>query len=150
MSHARTSNPTTRTPRSSRARQRGQELAELGICITILAFLTMGIIEFGRIFMIGNMITSATRDAGRVAATTSNRAGCAPNAGPLQTLVMGQLANVGITSGVSVGAANGVVGGIKTVTVTTTVTVPYLFNLPGVGSSIAVSRQATFRDEVCT
>jgi Flp pilus assembly protein TadG len=124
----------------------------MGIVIIIMAFLTMGIIEFGRMFMIGNMITSATRDAARVAATTSNRAGCVPNSGPLQALVMGQLANVGITSGVTVGATTGVVSGIKTVTVTTVVSVPYLFHLglgPGV-TALNVNRQATFRDEFCT
>jgi Flp pilus assembly protein TadG len=132
---------------SSGSGERGQELVEMGIVIILLAFLTMGIIEFGRIFMLGNMITSATRDAARVAATTSNRAGCIPNAGPLQALVAGQLANVGITSGISVTPSRTTISGINVITVQTAVTVPYLFNI--VGTSLLVNRQATFRDEFC-
>src|SRR5262249_10456393 len=128
-----------RLPGGRRSRQRGQELAEMGIVIILLAFLTMGIIEFGRIFMLGNMITSATRDAARVAATTSNRAGCAPNSGPLLALVQGQLQNVGITSGISVTPNRTTLSGINVVTVTTQVTIPYLFNLPGVGTQLQVN-----------
>ena len=48
--------------------RRGQALAELGIIIVLLVFLVMGIIEFGRAWMIVNMITQAARHGARAAA----------------------------------------------------------------------------------
>jgi hypothetical protein len=39
------------------------------------------------------------------------------------------------------------IGGIPMVRVTVSGTVPYLFNMPGVGSSFTVTRSLTFRDE---
>ena len=50
------------------ANQRGQALAETGIAITLLLLLVMGVIEFGRAFMVANMITHAARDGARSAA----------------------------------------------------------------------------------
>src|SRR5436309_12859323 len=57
--------------RQARA-ERGQSLVELGITIVLLVTLAMGIIEFGRAFMIANMVTAATRDGARAAAEVSS------------------------------------------------------------------------------
>jgi hypothetical protein len=50
-------------------RERGQALAETGIVLTILVFMTLGTIEFGRAWMIANVVTTAARDGARAAAT---------------------------------------------------------------------------------
>src|SRR5205809_7330275 len=59
------------TRASGHVAQRGQSLVELGITIVHLVTLAMGIIEFGRAFMIANMVTAATRDGARAAAVVS-------------------------------------------------------------------------------
>ena len=48
--------------------QRGQALVEMGIIIVLFVMLAMGFVEFGRAFMIGNMIAHAARDGARTAA----------------------------------------------------------------------------------
>ena len=55
--------------RCPRRRERGQALAETGIVLTIIVFLMLGTIEFGRAWMIANVVTSAARDGARAAAT---------------------------------------------------------------------------------
>ncbi len=52
--------------------QRGQALAETGIVIVLLLLLVMGVIEFGRAFMVSNMIVHAARDGARTAAVVSS------------------------------------------------------------------------------
>jgi hypothetical protein len=52
-----------------RPRERGQALAETGIVLTLLVFMTLGTIEFGRAWMIANVVTTAARDGARAAAT---------------------------------------------------------------------------------
>jgi Flp pilus assembly protein TadG len=47
--------------------RRGQALAEFGIVVLLLVVMLFGIIEFGRMFMIANMITHAARDGARFA-----------------------------------------------------------------------------------
>src|SRR6185503_21194028 len=49
-------------------RSRGQALAELGIVIVLFVFLGLGIIEFGRAWMIINIAKHAARDGARAAA----------------------------------------------------------------------------------
>jgi Flp pilus assembly protein TadG len=48
--------------------KRGQAMAEMGIVILLLVVMLFGIIEFGRMFMVANMITHAARDGARFAA----------------------------------------------------------------------------------
>jgi len=164
MAH-RVENASTSSPRHRPARaERGQSLVELGITIVLLVTLAMGIIEFGRAFMIANMVTAATRDGARAAAVTSstNRdatTGQISSAGKsaIQTQVVNEVNSVApnlfTTSNVAVcqstlDASCPTVAGINTVTVTVTKNVPFIFNLvPGIGSSFNVGRQITFRDE---
>jgi len=59
-----------RRRRSAVCNERGQAMAEAGIVITMLVLLMMGVFEFGRAFMIGNMVTNAARTGARTAALT--------------------------------------------------------------------------------
>jgi hypothetical protein len=68
-------NEITRSGRGRR--QRGQALAEMGMVITILVFLMMGIVEFGRAMMIANMITQAARDGARRSHSRTTGGKCA-------------------------------------------------------------------------
>jgi Flp pilus assembly protein TadG len=49
--------------------RRGQALVETAVAIIAVVLLAAGILEFGRAFMLLNMVTHATRDAARLAAT---------------------------------------------------------------------------------
>ena len=52
-----------------RGAEAGQALAEMGIVITVVVFMALGIIEFGRAWMIANVVTTAARDGARAAST---------------------------------------------------------------------------------
>ena len=54
---------------STKARLRGQALAEFALVIPLLAFVIAGIIQFGLIFWSQQTLTQVARDAGRWAAT---------------------------------------------------------------------------------
>src|SRR5262249_51552223 len=56
-----------------RSRERGQAMAEMAIVAPLFILLLFGIIEFGRAWMISNMITHAARDGARAAAVLQNR-----------------------------------------------------------------------------
>jgi Flp pilus assembly protein TadG len=132
-----------------RGRQRGQALIEMGFVIVLFVTLTMGVIEFGRAWMIGNMITHAARDGARAAAVTptSSRGtgGTITNTSAIQTNVLNSIRNAVPTTGFNVNVTQPTVGGIPMVQVQVTATVPYLFRL--VGPSFTVNRTVTFRDE---
>jgi len=137
----------TRTPRRS---ERGQALVETGIVIVMFVTLVMGTIDFGRAWMISNMITHAARDGARLAATWPTRTAGAISSSDkttIQNQVQAEMANVlgsptGLTATVSQTA-----GTVPTVQVRVNGSVSYLFHLlPGM-SSFAVDRTVTFRDE---
>jgi Flp pilus assembly protein TadG len=134
-----------------RARARGQGLTEFGIVVVLLVFLVMGIIEFGRAWMVANVVTHAARDGARAAAVIppSNRdaSGFILSSAGIQSQVTGQIQTVINAAGFGVVVDQPSVGGIPLVRVTVNGTVPYLFNLPGVGTSFTVARAITFRDE---
>jgi hypothetical protein len=54
---------------AARRAEAGQALAEMGIVVTVLVFLALGIIEFGRAWMIANVVITAARDGARAAST---------------------------------------------------------------------------------
>ena len=131
-------------------RSSGQALAELGIIIVLTVSLAMMVIEFGRAWMIVNMITHAARDGGRAAAVTptANRApdGTILDTSAIQTRVMDTIETVmdpSTITGVVVGQST--VGGIPLVTVTINGAVPYLFGF--LGTDFNVERSVSFRDE---
>lgn len=145
-----------RPPHAGRRRpRRGQALIEMAFVVVMLVFLAGGIIEFGRAFMIANMITHAARDGARVAAAlpSSQRdaGGCYTTAAENRVVdhVRDLIETVMATNGDfgDVQVAQGSDGPVPVVTVTITGTVDYLI-LPGMlGDSFAVSRRMVYRDE---
>jgi Flp pilus assembly protein TadG len=133
----------------STAGQRGQALVEMALVVVLFVALTMGVIEFGRAWMIGNMITHAARDGARAAAVTptANRGagGTISNTAAIQANVLAGIGNAVPTNGFNVAVTQPTIGGIPMVQVTVTATVPYLFNL--VGQNFTVNRTVSFRDE---
>src|SRR5207253_5344496 len=55
--------------------ERGQELVEFGITITLFMTIALGVITFGHAFMVANMVTHAARDGARLASIWSGRTG---------------------------------------------------------------------------
>jgi Flp pilus assembly protein TadG len=126
----------------------GQALAETGIVITLLMILSLGLVEFGRAWMIGNVLTHATRDGARAAAVmpAGNRdsSGNILSTAAISTLVENQIATV-VSASPSVTVSQGSTSGLPVVTVNVSVDVPYIFNL--VGTGFTMTRSVTFRDE---
>ena len=148
-----------------RKNQRGQTLVEMGLTVSLCVLLTLGIVEFGYVFMALNLITQATAAGARAASVhqMGSRGLCgkigddsAITAVPTG-LVASQIGSIATipSGGVTVtqtptpntatpcqifGGAN-----IPLVTVTTTGTIPDVFGL--FGSTISFTRSATFRDE---
>jgi Flp pilus assembly protein TadG len=138
-----------------RTHERGQTLAETGIVLLLLVSLGMAIVDFGRMLMLVNMVTSATRDAARVASAVPrvdrSANGDLCDQGPIQDIVINQLKDVGLTiTAGDVQIDRSPASNPPTIKVTTTVNIPWiaLFNL--VGSSLSVDREVTFRDEHTT
>jgi Flp pilus assembly protein TadG len=130
-------------------------MVEAGLTVTVLALLAMGIIEFGRAWMVGNMITQAAREGARIAAVappafrTGGLINSAYVTGTIQPQVRGQIANVldsTTANSFTVSLAQPTTGGINEVQITVSGSVPYIFNLGG--TSFNVNRVVTFRDEV--
>jgi hypothetical protein len=165
----------TRTGGSQSRRQRGQALAETGIVILMLVTLGMGIVEFGRMLLVVHMITNATRDAARAAATMGGVNRCetgdlaSEGKSAICAMVQDQVADVGLTvacgDGVSDSCAppddpggDGVIAvsqelnddGIPIVTVSTCINVPYMVLFWIVGDGLPVGKAITFRDEIGT
>lgn len=136
--------------RAKRHDARGQALTEMAFVIVLFVTLVMGIMEFGRAWMIANMITHAVRDGARSAATYADRdPDCAiQDTSSIESGVMAQIAAVMDTATISgVTVSQSVQAGIPVVQVQITGTVPYIFNL--VSSEFPVARTITFRDEGC-
>ena len=129
---------------------RGQAMAEMGIVIVIFVTLLMGLMEFGRAWMIANMITHAAIDGARAAATFNDReedCTIADTSG-IESRVMDEIGAVMDTATITgVTVTQSVEDGIPVVQVQVTGTVPYMFNV--VGSEFPVARTVTFRDEGC-
>ena len=139
-------------------RQRGQALAEMGLVVLLFVVLTLGIIDFGRMLMVLNVITHATRDGARIAALTNNdlwSGTSLPGAAgsTVQTRVRDQIATVMPQSDadaftVTVSKTNTGSPSGEEAQVTVQGAVPFIFNFPGVwGGSVTVTRIATYRFE---
>jgi Flp pilus assembly protein TadG len=140
-----------------RARGRGQALVETAIVILLILSLSMAIIDFGRMLMLVNMVTSATRDAARVASAVNHAdrttGGVPCNEGAIKDIVVNQLADVGLSldadSDVEITQDPGNVGANvpATITVTTSIAIPWIALFNFVGTDLQVSRSVTFKDE---
>ena len=138
-----------------RTHERGQTLAETGIVLLLLVSLGMAIVDFGRMLMLVNMVTSATRDAARVASAVprvdraANGNLCDPAA--IQDIVVNQLKDVGlVVKPADVQINRNPAGNPPTIKVTTTVNIPWIALFNFVGKSLSVNREVTFRDEHTT
>jgi Flp pilus assembly protein TadG len=132
--------------------QRGQALVEIALVIVFLMLLLVGTVEFGRAWMVVNMITHALRDGARSAAVvpSSNRTSGIINASAItaiQDQVRNEIQTVMDTKTLTLPATvnQGTSGGIPIVTVGISGTVPYIFKIWGANFSVNLS--ATFRDE---
>lgn len=131
--------------------QRGQALVEMGLVVVLLVTLSMGILEFGRAWMVANMITQAAREGARAAAvvpSAQRTGGIINSTSSIETLVRNEIRGVldaATTNSLSVAVTQPTSGGIPLATVTVSGTVPYIFNL--IGTGFAVNRSVSFRDE---
>src|SRR5262249_24382426 len=125
--------------RRARRSERGQALVETGIIIVMFVMLVMGTIEFGRAWMISNMITHAAREGARVAATWPTRTSGAISSTDkttIQNQVQVELTKVlGSSTGLTATVSQTTVGTIPTVQLRVNGSVSYLFRLlPGMAS----------------
>src|SRR5262249_27006893 len=116
--------------RRPRSRERGQAMVEIAIVAPALILLLFGIVEFGRAWMISNMITHEARQWARIAATASNR----DSTGGINTssIEASARADIKAMTGLDVPgitARQMPIGGIPMVTINVTYDVPFLFNL---------------------
>lgn len=139
------------------ANQRGQALAETGIAITLLLLLVMGVIEFGRAFMVANMITHAARDGARsaavVAATERDSSGTISSDAKSTIITQVRTAIAGVVGAsaasalsITVTQAGSSASPPPLVTVTVSGQVPMIINWGG-RTGFAVNRAVAFRDE---
>ncbi len=132
--------------------QRGQALAETGIVIVLLLLLIMGVVEFGRAFMVTNMIVHAARDGARTAAVVpaSDRdsAGIIEDTSSIKTSVRSAIAAVVGTSVASAMTINvtQTAGPPPVVTLQVSGNVPFILHWAGF-TNYTINRSVTFRDE---
>ena len=132
--------------------EHGQALVEMGMVVTLLVTITIGIVEAGRAYMVVGMISNAARDAARTAAAAgpSNRDASgninAATKTAIQNNVISQVAAVDSATTISsVVVTQAITAGLPSVQVAVNGTVPLMFRL--LGTSIPVARVVTFRDE---
>jgi len=117
--------------------------------IILFVTLALGTVEFGRAWMISNMITHAAGTGARMAAVqASNRNGACQftDTSAIKGEVRSEIQTVVPTLAPSI-VVTQLPGGVPLVQVTVDATVPYLFNL--FGPTFRVLRSVTFRDEGC-
>ena len=131
--------------------QSGQSLAETAIGLAVVSLLMLGILEFGRAFMISNAITNAARVGARAVAmepaTNRNSSGIVVNTTNIVASVKEEIANtvgqpVANAVTVSVSQPSTLVARAR---VTVSGQIPYMFNL--VGTSFNLTRTVTYRDQ---
>jgi Flp pilus assembly protein TadG len=130
-----------------RSGARGQALAEMGIVVVLLVMILMGIVEFGRMLMLTNMVVHAARDGARIAAVTPGSDFSDAENHTMDLLATAGLNNLTATATQNVGGA----GGVTTVTMTVQGELDYLFiGFAGGGPTLQLSRSVTFRKEAAS
>ena len=145
-----------------RTNQRGQALIEMGLSVVLCVLLTLGIVEFGYIFMALNLIAQATSAGARAASVhqMGSRSLCGRITddsaitgatgivrSQIGSIANGVLVTVTQTPTPNIATPCQIFSGanIPLVIVTTTGTIPDIFGL--FGSTISFTRTVTFRDE---
>lgn len=131
-----------------RRQSHGQALAELGLVLFLLLMMMLGIVEFGRLLMLTNMITHAARDGARVAAVANRQELIAGNVTAIQQHVRDQVLGVVPASTIDSVDVTFQDAAIDTVTVTISGTIPYIFPIASLwGTELNFARSVTFRHE---
>lgn len=132
--------------------QRGQSLAETAIGLAVVTLLMLGIVEFGRAFMISNAIVNAARVGARAVAmepaTNRSNDGYIVNTAAIVATVKDEIAGtVGqqVADSLTVQVSQPSTWDVARARVTVTGQIPYMFNL--VGNSFTISRTVTYRDQ---
>jgi Flp pilus assembly protein TadG len=126
----------------------------MALVVLLLVTLIFGMIDFGRVLMIANMVTHATRDGARMA-SVMDRCDSTGNLGPtnlanVETAITTLLGDVGVDDAMIEVNSGVAVGGMETVQVITSVEVNYQFLsffVPLIGDSLSIVRTVTFREE---
>ena len=124
----------------SHKRQEGQSVVEFALVLPIFILLLMGMIEFGRIWMTMNVLSSASREGARIAAVTG------PDASRVNNTVQSALSAANLPSGtVSISGPNS----NSEVTVTVRITYTSITGgiVPGLASPMQLVRSTTMRWE---
>jgi len=140
--------------RSAGRNQRGQALAETGIVIVLLLLLVMGVVEFGRAFMVSNMITHAARDGARRAAvvgTIDRDSNGLISSGKKSTIVSAVRDAIAATVGNATASAlsiavNQQTGPPAVVQLSVSGNIPFILHWAGF-TNFTINRSVTFRDE---
>ena len=129
--------------------ERGQALVETGLVMIALVVLFLGIIEFGRMWMVANMINHSLRDGARMAAVSPyrNNTGGVTNLDQIRTQTESEINTVLGTSTCSncVQFTSSTQNGIPIMTSRAVIDIPFVFGL--FGATLHVDRSVTFRDE---
>lgn len=130
----------TRNQKKRVHRSSGQALVEFALVLSLLSMLTFGIVEWGRLWMTMNALTSAAREGVRVAAVTS------PDPAQVNTAVWNVL-NAANLSGVSIQISGP--NGNNEVTVTVSMNYSVLTGsiVPGLSGTIPITRSSVMRWE---
>jgi Flp pilus assembly protein TadG len=124
---------------------RGQVLVEFALLLPIMLLLVLGIIEFGRAFMVRQVLTNTAREGARVGVIPGS------TVGEVQTAMTNYLADAGL-DGATTMAVNGVGEG-ATAGTQTQVTLRYNYQvftgsfIPGWTGVIPLTHRTTMRHE---
>lgn len=139
---------------------RGQAIAEAGIVVLLLVLLLFGVIEFGRGFMVANMVTNAARVGARMASLTPTSErdanGLLLDTTPIEDAVRDFIANADPAAQFASSLNVDIVqtdGTVPTVEVRVSGDVPFIFGFPQLGggggtpTTFTVDRSVTFPDQ---
>ena len=133
--------------------QRGQALVETGIVILILVFFLFAIVEFGRAFMVSNVVTNAARIGARLAsiAPPAQRDGngilVASYEQVVEQAVIDEVSALDPSFGAGITVEiNQLDGPPETVQVNVSGTLPALFNYRST-ANFSIDRSVTFPDQ---
>ena len=143
--------------KSMRKHSGGQALVEMGIVVLLLVVLMFGIIEFGRMMMIANMVTHSARDGARFAAIQpaqvfDDNGGTLPAGHDVENHIhniMCSTLSPAVCAGLSIAVDRVTLPGTLGAGVSVTVSgnIPYLFDFGIWDTGLAINRVVTFRAE---
>lgn len=136
-------------------RQRGANLVEAALVLSILFLLIFGVIEFGRAYQLYQTITNAAREGARfsVAPCAHGEVACTPGELPTHDEVIehiqGYLAAGSVREPVIQvdQAVSSTFNGVSTTYTRVNITAPYTFSFVPLRPNLTLSTQVTMRNE---